>query len=100
MAASAASASFLITVTAPRQALTPASANSNLWRNHLQAASRRIFPQSRSAGYSLGRGFSAVRNRASFHQDCCQESTMKWTTPRVVEICVGMEINCYACAEL
>ena len=29
-----------------------------------------------------------------------QESTMKWTTPKVVEICVGMEINCYACAEL
>jgi coenzyme PQQ precursor peptide PqqA len=25
---------------------------------------------------------------------------MKWTTPKVVEICVGMEINCYACAEL
>jgi coenzyme PQQ precursor peptide PqqA len=29
-----------------------------------------------------------------------QESLMKWTTPKVVEICVGMEINCYACAEL
>ncbi|MGD0865540.1 MAG: pyrroloquinoline quinone precursor peptide PqqA [Rhizomicrobium sp.] len=28
------------------------------------------------------------------------EIVMKWTTPRVVEICVGMEINCYACAEL
>jgi len=25
---------------------------------------------------------------------------MKWTTPKVVEVCVGMEINCYACAEL
>ena len=29
-----------------------------------------------------------------------QESTMKWTTPKVVEICVGMEINCYACADI
>jgi coenzyme PQQ precursor peptide PqqA len=29
-----------------------------------------------------------------------QESDMKWTTPKVVEICVGMEINCYACAEI
>jgi len=29
-----------------------------------------------------------------------QESIMKWTAPKVVEICVGMEINCYACAEL
>jgi len=25
---------------------------------------------------------------------------MKWTTPVIVEICVGMEINCYACAEI
>jgi coenzyme PQQ precursor peptide PqqA len=25
---------------------------------------------------------------------------MAWTTPRVIEISVGMEINCYACAEI
>jgi len=25
---------------------------------------------------------------------------MTWKTPRVVEIAVGMEINCYACAEI
>jgi len=25
---------------------------------------------------------------------------MTWLTPKVVEIAVGMEINCYACAEL
>jgi len=24
----------------------------------------------------------------------------KWESPRVVEISVGMEINCYACAEI
>ena len=27
------------------------------------------------------------------------EATMKWTSPRVVEIAVGLEINSYACAE-
>ncbi|MFP6729469.1 MAG: pyrroloquinoline quinone precursor peptide PqqA [Alphaproteobacteria bacterium] len=25
---------------------------------------------------------------------------MAWKTPKVVEVCVGMEINCYASAEL
>jgi len=25
---------------------------------------------------------------------------MAWTTPTVTEIAVGMEINCYACAEM
>jgi len=25
---------------------------------------------------------------------------MSWTPPRVVEISVGMEINCYACADI
>jgi len=25
---------------------------------------------------------------------------MKWTTPRIVEIAVGLEINSYACAEI
>jgi coenzyme PQQ precursor peptide PqqA len=29
-----------------------------------------------------------------------QEMRMKWTAPKVVEISVGMEINCYACAEI
>jgi coenzyme PQQ precursor peptide PqqA len=27
-------------------------------------------------------------------------SQMKWTTPRIVEIAIGLEINSYACAEL
>jgi coenzyme PQQ precursor peptide PqqA len=27
------------------------------------------------------------------------EATIKWTSPRVVEIAVGLEINSYACAE-
>jgi len=25
---------------------------------------------------------------------------MNWTTPRIVELAVGLEINAYACAEL
>jgi len=25
---------------------------------------------------------------------------MEWTTPVIMEICVGLEINCYACAEI
>ena len=25
---------------------------------------------------------------------------MKWATPRIIEIAVGLEINAYACAEL
>ena len=29
-----------------------------------------------------------------------EERHMAWTTPRVIEISVGMEINCYACAEI
>jgi coenzyme PQQ precursor peptide PqqA len=29
-----------------------------------------------------------------------KEETMKWMTPRIVEIAVGLEINSYACAEV
>ena len=29
-----------------------------------------------------------------------KELTMTWTTPKITEIAVGMEINCYACAEI
>jgi coenzyme PQQ precursor peptide PqqA len=29
-----------------------------------------------------------------------EDDAMKWKTPRIVEIAVGMEINCYACAEI
>jgi len=25
---------------------------------------------------------------------------MAWTSPKVIEICVGLEINSYACADL
>jgi coenzyme PQQ precursor peptide PqqA len=26
------------------------------------------------------------------------EETMSWKTPKIAEVCVGMEINMYACA--
>jgi coenzyme PQQ precursor peptide PqqA len=29
-----------------------------------------------------------------------EEAMRKWSAPRIVEIAVGMEINCYACATL
>jgi coenzyme PQQ precursor peptide PqqA len=29
-----------------------------------------------------------------------KELPMTWATPKVIEITVGMEINCYACAEI
>ena len=29
-----------------------------------------------------------------------EETNMAWKTPKIAEISVGMEINCYACAEL
>jgi coenzyme PQQ precursor peptide PqqA len=27
-------------------------------------------------------------------------NTMSWTSPKIVEIALGAEINCYACAEV
>jgi coenzyme PQQ precursor peptide PqqA len=29
-----------------------------------------------------------------------REHPMAWNTPKIVEICVGLEINSYACAEV
>jgi len=29
-----------------------------------------------------------------------REDAMVWKTPRIVEVCVGLEINSYACADL
>jgi coenzyme PQQ precursor peptide PqqA len=40
----------------------------------------------------------AYRRKTGKHQ--FKGIRMSWTTPRVVEISVGMEINCYACADI
>jgi coenzyme PQQ precursor peptide PqqA len=29
-----------------------------------------------------------------------EENEMSWKTPTIIEIALGAEINCYACAEL
>jgi coenzyme PQQ precursor peptide PqqA len=29
-----------------------------------------------------------------------EERPMSWKTPKIIEIALGAEINCYACAEL
>jgi coenzyme PQQ precursor peptide PqqA len=33
-------------------------------------------------------------------KDDRRDVPMSWTTPRIIEIAVGLEINSYACAEL
>jgi len=56
-----------------------------------------IFPES-----SLSRHLSlpAMRAAISFYRCNKWEKSMSWKTPRVIEIAVGMEINCYACADI
>ena len=43
-------------------------------------------------------GFGDVLRNSSLRKE--RRTLMRWTKPRIVEICLGMEINCYACAEL
>ena len=44
--------------------------------------------------------FLVVEPPITFEGKTLGESAMNWTTPTIIEICVGMEINCYACAEI
>ena len=39
---------------------------------------------------------AARRRRARTHE----RNTTMWTKPSIVEVAVGLEINCYACADL
>jgi coenzyme PQQ precursor peptide PqqA len=41
-------------------------------------------------------GSALSRNRGRRHE---RETTMAWTTPTLVEICIGLEINGYLPAE-
>jgi coenzyme PQQ precursor peptide PqqA len=43
---------------------------------------------------------SVRKQPAPPNADFFEERTMKWTTPQIVEIFVGLEINSYARAEL
>jgi coenzyme PQQ precursor peptide PqqA len=54
----------------------------------------------RNCSNAAGGGFRWENSVVSRTTVIRQETVMKWSTPKVVEICVGMEINCYACAEL
>ena len=71
---------------------------------HLYCLPRAARPQT----YGSGLGFHANITRlvGSRTSDLAQvddegdEAMRKWTAPRVIEISVGMEINCYACATL
>jgi len=38
--------------------------------------------------------------RIRFNHVQSKEHPMTWSTPKITEIAVGMEINCYACAEI
>jgi coenzyme PQQ precursor peptide PqqA len=41
-----------------------------------------------------------LANDAIFARRYYKESAMKWNTPKVTEVCIGMEINDYFPAEL
>jgi coenzyme PQQ precursor peptide PqqA len=43
---------------------------------------------------------TALRSPIHLSYSYLKELLMTWTTPKVTEVTVGMEINCYACAEL
>ncbi len=51
-----------------------------------------------SINYRVNRG-SATSIPGSAHRVSKKEATMAWTTPTLVEICIGLEINGYLPAE-
>jgi coenzyme PQQ precursor peptide PqqA len=56
-----------------------------------------FFPKRSSHALHASRTFAcAARVFASTNK----ETQMTWKTPRVIEVAVGMEINCYACADI
>jgi coenzyme PQQ precursor peptide PqqA len=56
-----------------------------------------FFPKRSAHALRASRGDArAPRVSASTNK----ETHMTWKTPRVIEVAVGMEINCYACAEI
>jgi len=45
-------------------------------------------------------GFAAFARLLTLSSRCNKETPMSWKTPSVIEVAVGMEINCYACADI
>ena len=70
------------------------------------AAHRRVeaaaaIPICRSTPTSGCRLTAPHRNLSFGHADIrLRATTMKWKTPVIIEIAVGLEINAYACAEV
>jgi len=46
------------------------------------------------------RAFRALARASRVLASTHKETHMTWKTPRVIEVAVGMEINCYACADI
>jgi coenzyme PQQ precursor peptide PqqA len=52
----------------------------------------------RRAKTCLPNGIDLIHDRCGICRD--GRPKMAWKTPKIVEIALGAEINCYACAEL
>jgi coenzyme PQQ precursor peptide PqqA len=50
--------------------------------------------------FSLRRSTEREVGKEGLQAHTPEEESMSWTTPKVIEISVGMEINSYACADL
>jgi coenzyme PQQ precursor peptide PqqA len=67
-----------------------------------ESAFSRNIPGEKKLGTAIARGHSL-----DYHLDACawqdskdnEEEAMAWTTPTLVEICIGLEINGYLPAE-
>ncbi|WP_420849546.1 pyrroloquinoline quinone precursor peptide PqqA [Phenylobacterium deserti] len=46
------------------------------------------------------RDAATISSRPALDRPLYWEKLMAWTSPKVVEISLGCEINCYACAEI
>ncbi|WP_082734653.1 pyrroloquinoline quinone precursor peptide PqqA [Novosphingobium sp. CCH12-A3] len=60
-------------------------------KDHCQDWARRLQLHKAEPVTAAGRPASQTRKR---------KRCMTWTTPKIVEIALGCEINCYACAEI
>ncbi|HVW72920.1 MAG TPA: pyrroloquinoline quinone precursor peptide PqqA [Rhizomicrobium sp.] len=61
------------------------------------AAGEEFFPKRSSRALDASR---APARASRLFASTNKETHMTWKTPRVIEIAVGMEINCYACADI
>ena len=62
------------------------------------AARRPVLEPLPNSNPPCGKTAKSRRDEASFMQ--LEETPMAWTTPTIVEVCVGMEITAYSSAEI